>query len=428
MLKYSVKFSIKNNSLDKNTPVRMRISFDSARVEIYTGLSAKPSEWDALTGRTAIKNDRRNSELNKIESIIDDIFKNFDVVENRFPTPEELKDAWNQKRNKKLAKDKNPTVLKITEDFIRHNATTRQWTHRRVQSYTAIKNHWEIYAGDKKINDLQEKDLIGWIHYFQTAPLDYKTRKKKSPHRNTTVEKNISDFKFVLKWAARQKIYKGDLHESFEYTFKGTSGDLKEIVYLEWDELLEMYHKDFGSDRLNHVRDVFAFCCFTGQRFSDVKDLKHTDIRDGYFLNTTEKTIDPLRIDLNDYSMEILSRYKDYPNPLPIISHDKTNEYIKELGELMEWNDPVSEVYFVGEKRFSQTYIKKEVISTHAGRRTFVVNALKMNIPSIVVRSWTGHKDERAMKPYTKIVDELKSEHMKKFNAPRNTPVKSDEK
>ena len=428
MLKYSVKFSIKKNSLDQNTPVRMRVSFNSVRPEIYTGISVKPSEWDIITARTYLRNDRRNSELNKIESLIDAIFKEFDVLHDRYPTPEELREVWNLKRNKKKAKENNPPVLEVISEFLKHNAVSKQWTDRTLKSYEVIKNHWEMYGPDKRINDLKEKDLIGFILYFQNGPIDYRTKKKKPPHRNTTIEKNFSDFKFVLKWAAKQKVYKGDLHDSFEFVFKGTSGDLKEIVYLEWDELLAMYNKDFGSDRLNHVRDVFAFCCFTGQRFSDVKDLQHSDIRDGYFLNTTEKTIDPLRIDLNDYSKEILSRYKDFSQPLPLVSHDKTNEYLKEIGEIMEWNNPVSEVYFVGEKRYSKTHLKKDVISTHAGRRTFVVNALKMNIPSIVVRSWTGHKDERAMKPYIKIVDALKSEHMMKFNrTPENPPEKSDE-
>ena len=427
MLKYSLKFSIKKNETDASTPIRLRVSFNSVRPEVYTGISVKPSEWDSTSSRTKSKSDRRNTELKKIESVIDNIFNEYEILHNRYPTIDEFKNAWNLKRNKKSAKEENPLLLDVFEEFIKHNAVSKQWTDGTYKSYISIKNHWEMYAPEVKINNLTEKKLIGFILYFQTAPIDFKTKKKKKPHRNTTIEKNISDFKFVLKWAFKQKIYTGDLHETFEFVFKGTSGDLKEIIYLEWDELIEMYCRDFGSERLNHVRDVFAFCCFTGQRFSDVKKLRHSDIRDGYFINTTEKTIDPLRIDLNDYSAEILSRYKDSPRPLPIISHDKTNAYLKEIGEIMEWDSPISEVFFIGEKRFTKTYLKREVISTHAGRRTFVVNALKMNIPSIVVRSWTGHKDERAMKPYIKIVDELKSEQMRKFNrTPNNPPEKND--
>lgn len=431
MLKYSVKFSIKKNKEDKPVPVRIRVSFNSLRPELYSGIMVKPTEWDLASSRVAIKNDKRNTKIAKFQNTLEEIFGEFEVIEKRYPTSAELIDQWNRRVNfsSKKTKTDNPLLLDIFDQFIEHNSVTKQWTKGTKQSYVSIKNHWHSFNEERKINDLSEKDMIGFIKYFHTAPIDFKTKKKKDPHRNTTVEKNISDFKYVLKWAAKQKIYKGDLHSDFEYVFKGTAGDLKEIVYLEWDELIELFEKDFGSDRLNHVRDVFCFCCFTGQRFSDIKALQHTDIRDGYFLNTTEKTIDPLRIDLNDYSLEILNRYKDFPQPLPIISHDKTNEYIKEIGEIMEWNGMISEVYYVGEKRKTFTALKKEVISTHAGRRTFVVNALKMKIPTIVIRSWTGHKDERAMKPYIKIVDELKINEMQKFNkplTPENPPENFD--
>lgn len=150
---------------------------------------------------------------------------------------------------------------------------------------------------------------------------------------------------------------------------------------------MKLFYYGFGNDRLNKVRDVFCFCCFTGVRFSDVKKIRREDIRDNYMLVTTEKTIDPLRIDLNDYALNILGNYNNDENPLPIISQDKTNKYIKEIGEILEFSTPITEVYFVGEKRHTKTHIKKEVLSTHAGRRTFVVNALKMNIPTIVIRS-----------------------------------------
>lgn len=422
MLKYSVKHSIKNNLQDKLTPVRVRISFNSLRPEIYSGVLVKPSEFNS--NKVSAEQKRK---LNRISAIIDDIFLHFEANEKRFPTVEELKNEFAVKTDKSKPIDDNPLLQDVFKEFMNNQSQIKQWKSGRIKSYEAILHHIYMYDKNLRVNSISENTLLGMIRYFQTAPKNYRTGKKMLPHRNTTVEKNIYDFLSVLKWAAKKKIYKGDLHDTFAPTFKGTSGELKEVVYLEWNELLEMFNKDFGSERLNHVRDVFAFCCFTGQRFSDVKSLQHSDIRDGYFLNTTEKTIEPLRIDLNDYSAEILSRYKNFLQPLPIISHDKTNQYIKEIAEIMEWNTPVSEVYFVGEKRHDVTYMKKDVLSTHAGRRTFVVNALKMNIPSIVVRSWTGHKDERAMKPYTKIVDELKSEQMKKFNrTPENTTENSD--
>lgn len=77
----------------------------------------------------------------------------------------------------------------------------------------------------------------------------------------------------------------------------------------------------------------FCFCCFSSLRYSDVSKLKKTDIRDGYFLIATEKTADPLAIDLNNFSQIILDKYKDVEFQkdlaLPVISMAKMNEYLQ---------------------------------------------------------------------------------------------------
>lgn len=134
----------------------------------------------------------------------------------------------------------------------------------------------------------------------------------------------------------------------------------------------------------------------------------------------TPKTNDQLLIDLNDYSREIIDKYKDaiFPNDLalPIISNQKMNDYLKETGKLLEFNEPVTKVYFVGNKRYEETHPKHALLTTHCGRRTFVVNALYLGIPAEVVMRWTGHKDYESMKPYIAIVDSLKSSEMQKFN------------
>ncbi len=55
-------------------------------------------------------------------------------------------------------------------------------------------------------------------------------------------------------------------------------------------------------------------------------------------------------------------------------------------------------------------------IGTHAGRRTFICNALALGIPPQVVMKWTGHSDYKAMKPYIDIADDIKANAMSKFN------------
>ena len=134
----------------------------------------------------------------------------------------------------------------------------------------------------------------------------------------------------------------------------------------------------------------------------------------------TQKTIDGLKIELNKYSKAILDKYKDvsFPNDLalPIISNQKMNDYLKEIGEIAEINIPQRIVYFKGNNRIEEVYPKYKLLTTHCGRRTFIVTALYLGIPAEVVMKWTGHNDYKAMKPYIEIVDELRKQEMNKFN------------
>ena len=107
------------------------------------------------------------------------------------------------------------------------------------------------------------------------------------------------------------------------------------------------------------------FCCFTGLRYSDVHNLKKSDIRDGYIEITTVKTAERLIIELNNHSKAI-------------------------LGELAEINEPVSETYYKGNKRIDTITPKYALLGTHAGRRTFICNALALGIPAQVVMGWGG--------------------------------------
>ena len=65
---------------------------------------------------------------------------------------------------------------------------------------------------------------------------------------------------------------------------------------------------------------------------------------------------------------------------------------------------------------FIEVTPKYALLSTHAGRRTFICNALALGIPAQVVMKWTGHSDYKAMKPYIDIADDIKANAMNKFN------------
>ena len=99
-----------------------------------------------------------------------------------------------------------------------------------------------------------------------------------------------------------------------------------------------------------------------------------------------------------------------------MITNQKMNDYLKELAEIAEITEPIRETYYKGNERIDEVTPKHTLLSTHAGRRTFICNALALGIPPQVVMKWTGHSDYKAMKPYIDIADQTKINAMEKFN------------
>ena len=182
------------------------------------------------------------------------------------------------------------------------------------------------------------------------------------------------------------------------------------------------YKKRVGyeSKTMSEVRDVFCFCCFTSLRYSDVANLKRQNVFSDHILITTIKTADTLKIELNKYAKTILEKYENVAFPfnkvLPVVSNQRMNEYLKEMAEICGLNEPITKTYYYGNKRSDEVKPKWAMIGTHAGRRTFICNALMMGIAPQIVMKWTGHSDYKAMKPYIDIADEAKAEAMSLFD------------
>src|SRR5699024_1489386 len=171
---------------------------------------------------------------------------------------------------------------------------------------------------------------------------------------------------------------------------------------------------------LERVRYVLLFLCFSGIRYSDVYKLKKSDIKNNKFEVTTEKTADSLVIELNSTSKAILEKYKDTPfkngKALPVISNQKMNVYLKELGEIAGLDEPITDIYFIGNKRHDITKPKYEYMTTHIGRRSFICLCISKGVPIQVIMKWTGHSDYDAMKPYIEVSSKTKEIEMQKLN------------
>lgn len=121
---------------------------------------------------------------------------------------------------------------------------------------------------------------------------------------------------------------------------------------------------DIDKVYLRRVRDVFCFCCGTGMRYSDAKALRWSDIKDGYIDFTSQKTMEHSQIPLNHIASTILERYAESrdvnEHVLPVISNQKYNLFLKELGKLAGMTQIEHEVYFVGGERLEETYQRWE--------------------------------------------------------------------
>ena len=171
-----------------------------------------------------------------------------------------------------------------------------------------------------------------------------------------------------------------------------------------------------SSTKIGEISDISkCFENFVSQALGVLTRIYAAELR-----VTTVKTSDSLIIELNNHSKAILDKYKDVAfeddKVLPVITNQKMNDYLKELAELAGIDEPVRQTYYRGNERIDEVTPKYALLGTHAGRRTFICNALALGIPPQVVMKWTGHSDYKAMKPYIDIADDIKANAMSKFN------------
>jgi integrase len=330
------------------------------------------------------------------------------------PTPEQVKEAFKAQYKTFTDTDNEPenseaNIMTVFDEFVRECGKQNNWTHATYEKFAAVKNHLTNFNPAITFEYFDEFGLNEYVYFLR----DVKNL------RNSTIGKLLGFLKWFLRWSMRKGYNNNMAFESYKPKLKNTQ---KKVIFLTWDELnrLRNYQILESKKYLERVRDVFLFCCFTGLRHSDVYNLKRSDIKENHIEVTTIKTADNLIIELNNHSKIILDKYKDvafeHDKALPVISNQKMNDYIKELGELAEINEPVRETYYKGNQRIDEVTPKYALLGTHCGRRTFICNALSLGIPPQVVMKWTGHSDYKAMKPYIDIADDIKANAMDKFN------------
>ena len=443
------KTRIKRNQNEGSVTLRCAICIRGKRLTTTAGFSILPELWDqegqrvrlsTPNGKSVVVSGLTARELNSRLKKIDSFFSDYEAeLKRKNEKAGDLKEIFSRNFGKKSfdvpvdeEKEDIPDIRDYLNDFLEEQSDKNKWRNLTVKSMDSFKRHMEDFFDEEQVASIDYFDEDGTTRF-----VDYLLEVKGL--RNSTIEKYTSRLRYFIRWAGK----KG--YTSLKADYKPRLQKTKmPIVFLEWDDLMKLlnfkfpevgtelnledvhgngYKKKVGLERetMERVRDAFCFCCFTSLRYSDLKRLKRTNVFSKYIQITTEKDTDSVKIELNKYSKAILDKYRrdSFPcnNPLPVISEQRMNEHLKQIGEICGFNDPVHVTYFRGSERVDEVYEKWKLMTSHVGRKTFICNSLMLGIPPQIVMKWTGHSDYAAMKPYIAIADSAKSDAMSKFDA-----------
>lgn len=420
MIPYRLLWTVDRTKDEHNAPLQFRVKWNGSRciATFSPQLTIDSTKWsqdaqrcNANTTHTSrlIPANIINRRLAEYETYAKQAFDDFDR-EGIVPTVEQFKHAFNVLR-KKIPQDEPEASMLFSDAmqlFIDKVQTISNWSPNTHKSINGTKNTLAEFDSRLRVDELTNDKLAKFLEFLTDKG-----------YKNTYIRKIFKNLLEVMRWMDGEGIYHGDAHKTFKARFKGAY-NYRTVIYLTWDELIHMYNMKIEDANLERTRDTFCFCCFTSLRYSDVVNLQRCDVKDNYIEIVTAKTDEVLRIDLNDYSRALLNKYAHDErlgdHALPVYANAVMNRYLKEVAKKAGLRTKIKTTYYSGNKRVEEVHEKWKLITTHCGRRTFIVNALFLGIPAEVVMKWTGHEDYKAMKPYVAIVDKLKSQEMNKFN------------
>jgi len=391
---FSFIFYIKRSKADKNgkANIYLRITVNGKRAELSISRKVDVQKWSSSAGKMKGSSGEAQ-QLNKyIDSIANRIYKIHQrlVEENKLITAINIRNIYQGKNE----------VRKMTlEIFENHNIQMEKLVGKDYalgtsERYKTAKKHLKNYINheykieDIPVTEIDNKFITGFEYYLKT---------EKNCAHNTTI-KYITNFKKIVRIAyANDWIVKDPF-----FNWKGILKTV-EREFLDEEEIQRLIEKEFSIHRLNLVKDIFVFSCFTGLAYADVKALNKDNIVIGidggrWIKTTRKKTKTKSNIPLLPSAEIILKKYEgdsDVLNSnklLPILSNQKMNAYLKEIADICEIN---------------------KNLTFHLARHTFATTITLTNgVPIESVSKMLGHKSLKTTQHYAKIIDRKVSEDM----------------
>jgi site-specific recombinase XerD len=385
---YSLHFFLKKPKYYKGgaKAIYMRITVNnSITKEASVGRMCEPNDWISSVNRakgTSESARTLNSYLDAIDRQIEQIHTNFKKVWFEISAETIM--------NKYLGKEERQKFL--MEIFADHNkkmeaSIGKGFKANTLKGYKSSVIHLTAYllkdynCKDIDIRKIDHAFIIGYEFYLRT-------------------EKEISDVSVAKYMKHFRKIVNLCLaHRWIEYNpfvFYKNKARAKDKEFLSKTELDEISKKVFSIKRLEQVKDIFLFSCYTGLSYADVKKLNRSEIKKGndgklWIFTNREKNEIASNVPLLSIPKKLMDKYNDHPDckmkglVLPVLSNQKMNSYLKEIAD--------------------SCGITK-TLTFHIARHTFATTVtLSNNVPIETVSKMLGHKDLKTTQHYAKVLD-----------------------
>jgi len=392
----SVSFVLKEPNSKEETLVYLIFRFNNQRLKYSTGEKINPIFWNATSQKARETRQfpgyvQFNTLLKRLEGLVFDVYRRF-LNDEVKPSQDQIREALNIALNKVEPTPKD-NLLSFVESFIassnKRPNTLKHYkqTLRQLEEYSrSTKKELKFENIDLEFYD----DFINWL--------------QKKDYGMNTIGGFIKNLKVFMNEAFDRKFTKSIDFKNRRFR---TIEEPSESIYLTENEIQKIISLDLSKNsRLDKIRDLFVIGCYTGLRFSDLAQLKNLNFDDEkkMFKIKTEKTGEVVIIPINGIVKIIILKYSGI---IPdVISNQKMNEYLKEIGELALLEDDIIIHSTKGGKRYRESFKKFELITVHTARRSFATNAYLNDVPTISIMKITGHKTEKSFLKYIKISQE----------------------
>jgi site-specific recombinase XerD len=383
-----------NKLKDGKAPLYAKVSVDSIKREISLKRTIEPESWNGGKGlakgtKTEVK--ELNFYLEQVKSKLMDCYKELQLS-NKLITADAIKNAF-------LGEDeKGHSLLTLIEYHNTELSHTLEWgtlkNYMTTQKYVKQFLKEKMKTSDLFLSQLNYKFLTDFEYFLlKNQPKDHH-----KPCGNNTVMKHIERLRKMINIALKNEWIEKDPFAKFKKTFTKTTREC-----LTEQELENIENKVFRIERLDFIRDLFVFSCYTGLAYIDVMQLTPNSIVKGidgemWLYTNRQKTDTNVKVPLLPQALHIIEKYKNHPKAensgtlFPVISNQKLNSYLKEIADVCA--------------------IEKN-LTFHLARHTFATTITLTNgVPIETVSKLLGHNSIRTTQIYAKVVERKVSEDM----------------